>query len=123
MIVATAIPKISDDFHSVQDIGWYGAAFLLTTCACQLLYGKLYSTFSVKGTFLTSVILFEIGSAICGAAPTSICLIIGRAIQGIGGAGVFSGGVCGLPVDSLHHLPLLLNRCALADRNYCLRRS
>ncbi len=93
MIVATAIPEISDQFHAVQDIGWYGAAFLLTTCACQLLYGKLYSAFSVKATFLTSVILFEIGSAICGAAPSSICLIIGRAIQGIGGAGVFSGGV------------------------------
>ncbi len=43
MIIATAIPKITDEFNSVTDIGWYGSAYLLTTCAFQLMFGKLYT--------------------------------------------------------------------------------
>jgi MFS family permease len=47
----------------------------------------------VKTVFLSSIALFEIGSAICGAAPSSTAFIIGRAIQGVGAAGIFSGCV------------------------------
>lgn len=43
--------------------------------------------------FLTTIILFEIGSAVCGAAPTSTALIVGRAIAGLGSAGIFSGAI------------------------------
>lgn len=39
-IIATAIPKITDQFNSLQDVGWYGSAYLLTTCALQLFFGK-----------------------------------------------------------------------------------
>lgn len=39
-IIATAIPKITDRFNSLQDVGWYGSAYLLTTCALQLFFGK-----------------------------------------------------------------------------------
>jgi MFS family permease len=77
----------------VTDIGWYGSAYLLSHCAFQLLFGKLYSFWSVKFTFLSSVVLFEVGSAVCGVAPNSVVFIIGRAIAGIGGAGIFSGAV------------------------------
>ena len=37
-IIATAIPKITDDFHALQDVGWYGSAYLLTTCGTSLTY-------------------------------------------------------------------------------------
>lgn len=93
LIIATAIPKITDDFHSIGDIGWYGSAYLLATCAFQLLYGKIYTFYSVKATFLSAVGLFEIGSAICGAAPNSVAFIIGRSIAGVGAAGIFSGAI------------------------------
>jgi len=93
LIIATAIPQITDDFKSVTDIGWYGSAYLLSTCAFQLLFGKLYTFYSIKAVFLTTVFLFEVGSAICGAAPTSVAFIIGRAIAGLGAAGIFSGVV------------------------------
>lgn len=93
LIISTAIPQITDDFHSVTDIGWYGSAYLLATCAFQLLFGKLYTFYSVKLVFLSTVALFEIGSAICGAAPNSIAFIIGRAIAGVGSAGIFSGAI------------------------------
>lgn len=90
-IIATAIPRITDQFGALNDVGWYGSAYLLTTSAFQLLFGKFYSQFNVKWVFLTALALFEIGSLICGAAPSSIGLIIGRAVAGLGSAGIFSG--------------------------------
>ncbi|EXF78975.1 major facilitator superfamily transporter [Colletotrichum fioriniae PJ7] len=102
LIIATAIPQITDDFHSVTDIGWYGSAYLLTTCAFQLLFGKLYVFFPIKRVFLCSVVLFEVGSAVCGAAPDSAAFIVGRAIAGIGGAGIFAGAI----VVMVHSVPL-----------------
>lgn len=49
-IIATAIPKITDDFGSITDIGWYGSAYLLTATAFQPLYGKIYTIFNVGHT-------------------------------------------------------------------------
>ncbi|KAF5615426.1 major facilitator superfamily transporter [Fusarium sp. NRRL 52700] len=92
-IIATAIPRISDDFKSLDDIGWYGSSYLLTTCEFQLLFGKLYTLFDIKWVFIVAMALFEIGSAICGAAPTSEALIVGRAIAGLGSAGIFQGAI------------------------------
>jgi MFS family permease len=100
LIISTAVPQITNTFHSADDIGWYGTAYLLTNCAFLLVFGKLYSFLNVKWTFLTAVVLFEIGSAICGAAPNSISFIIGRAIAGLGAGGVQSG-VVGFPLPSL----------------------
>ncbi|MCJ1276755.1 MFS sugar transporter [Puttea exsequens] len=92
-IIATAIPKITDYFEALDDVGWYGSAYLLTTCAFQLFFGKLYTFFSIKWVFLSAIFIFEIGSVICGAAPTSVALIIGRAVAGVGSAGIFSGAL------------------------------
>lgn len=86
-IIATAIPTITSQFLSDEDMGWYGSAFLLTTCSFQLFFGELYTLLSLKWTFIGAVLIFEVGSAICGARPNSVALIIGRAIAGIGGAG------------------------------------
>ena len=92
-IIATAIPKITDHFKALDDVGWYGSAYLLTTCAFQLLFGKLYTFFSIKWVYLTAIFIFEVGSVVCGAAPTSVALIIGRAVAGVGSAGIFSGAL------------------------------
>jgi len=88
-----AIPRITDDFDSFTDVGWYGSAYLLTFCAFQLLFGKLYTFFSVKGVLLMSITAFEVASALCGAAPNSLAFIIGRAITGVGAAGIMTGNV------------------------------
>jgi len=92
-IIATAIPKITDQFKSINDVGWYGSAYLLTTCAFQLLYGKFYSFLSLKWVYLVALFIFELGSLICGVAPNSPALIVGRAIAGLGSAGIFSGAI------------------------------
>lgn len=47
-IVATAIPRITDDFGSLGDIGWYGSAYMLTTAASQLVFGRLYRHYNMK---------------------------------------------------------------------------
>ncbi|KIW82936.1 hypothetical protein Z517_02179 [Fonsecaea pedrosoi CBS 271.37] len=92
-IIATAIPKITDHFKSLGDVGWYGSSYLLTTCALQLFFGKLYTFYSIKTVYLVSIVIFEVGSAVCGGAPTSDALIVGRAIAGVGSAGIFSGAL------------------------------
>ena len=86
-----AIPQITNDFNSLADVGWYGSAYLLTCCAFQLLFGKIYTCFSLKGVYLGSLLLFEVASAICGAAPNSVAFCIGRALAGVGAAGIFAG--------------------------------
>ncbi|KAJ4350384.1 uncharacterized protein N0V89_009005 [Didymosphaeria variabile] len=90
-IITVAIPEITEKFHSTADIGWYVSAYLLTLCSLQPLSGKLYSNFSLKWTFMAFLLLFEIGSAISGAATSSTMLIVGRAIAGMGAAGLMSG--------------------------------
>ena len=66
---------------------------MLATASCQLLFGKFYTFFSIKYVYLIAIGLFEIGSLICGAAPNSIALIMGRAVAGVGSAGIFSGAL------------------------------
>ena len=101
-IIATAIPKITDEFQSLDDIGWYASSYLLTTCALQLFFGKLYTFYSIKWTFIVSICIFEVGSAVCAAAPSSVSLIVGRAVAGIGSAGLF----CGALVIIAHTVPM-----------------
>ncbi|KAF7626774.1 putative MFS toxin efflux pump [Aspergillus flavus] len=92
-IMATAIPKITDQFHSAQDIGWYGSSYLLTNSCLTISFGKLYTLYPVKWIYLVALALFEIGSLVCGFTPNSVGLIIGRAITGLGSAGLFSGAI------------------------------
>ncbi|CAI7623242.1 unnamed protein product [Penicillium glandicola] len=101
-IISTAIPKITDEFDSFDDVGWYGSAYLLTCCAFQLLFGKLYKLFSVRAVFLASIFVFEVASAISGAAPSSVAFIIGRAICGVGAAGILAGTIMCI----VHSVPL-----------------
>ncbi|CAK5272296.1 unnamed protein product [Mycena citricolor] len=112
-IIATAIPKITDQFKSLNDVGWYGSAYQLVRA--QLLFcGSLIeliglirplplhncslesSTRSCQSSGYSSRLFLSSSSArsaICGAAPTSNALIIGRAIAGLGSAGIFSGAM------------------------------
>ncbi|KAI0885866.1 putative MFS transporter [Annulohypoxylon maeteangense] len=92
-IVATAIPRITTEFHSLSDIGWYGSAYQLASCALQPLSGRIYTNFSTKWTFLAFFLVFEIGSVICGAAKSSAMFTIGRAFAGMGASGILNGSL------------------------------
>lgn len=102
-IIATAIPKITDRFNSIADIGWYGSAYFLTSTALQPSFGRIYKVFQIKWVFLGAILVFELGPLICAVAPSSVALIVGRAIAGIGVGGIFSGAL----VIIAHSLPLI----------------
>lgn len=69
----------------------YSVCSFLTLSAFQFLYGKLFGLFSNKTVFIVALALFEIGSVICAAAPNSAAFIIGRAVAGLGSAGINAG--------------------------------
>jgi MFS family permease len=92
-IIAPALGAITAQYGSVKDIGWYGASYLLTSTALQPLYGTIYRLFDIKLAFLGAVALFELGSLVSAVAPSSVAFIIGRAIAGLGTAGIFSGSI------------------------------
>ncbi|KUJ19414.1 MFS general substrate transporter [Mollisia scopiformis] len=106
-IIATAIPKITDEFNSIEDIAWYGSAYMLAAACLFPIAGRIYQLYSTKWVFLAFLVIFEIGSALCGAAPSSVAFIVGRAIAGLGSAGIFVGGMMIiLPIVPLRKRPL-----------------
>lgn len=114
-IIATAIPSITDEFNSIQDIGWYGSAYMLTAACFNPISGRVYQLYSTKWVFLLSIVIFEVGSAVCGAAPHSTAFIIGRAIAGLGSAGIFSGGMMIiLPLVPLRKRPVFTSMFGMA---------
>ncbi|KAG4443062.1 hypothetical protein IFR05_001458 [Cadophora sp. M221] len=92
-IIVTAVPKITSDFHSLEDVGWYGSAYLLTSASFQPLTGKIYQKLNSKFTYISFLGLFELGSLLCAVAQSSNMLIIGRTVAGIGGSGLSTGGL------------------------------
>ncbi|KAI7816949.1 major facilitator superfamily domain-containing protein [Gamsiella multidivaricata] len=89
-IVSVLIPTLGRVFNAPQYIAWVGTSYLLTNTAMQPLYGKLSDIFGRKNTILTAIFFFELGSLICGAAPTIVVLVIGRGIAGLGAGGMIS---------------------------------
>ncbi|KAK5159836.1 hypothetical protein LTS14_001941 [Recurvomyces mirabilis] len=90
---ATAIPRITTVVDSLNDVGWYGSSYLLTTTSLQPSFGKVYTYFNVKWTHLTALCIFELCSLIRAAATSSKMLIVGRAVAGAGATALFSGGM------------------------------
>src|SRR5947209_606853 len=87
-IVATALPTIAGDFGGLNHISWVVSAYLLAQTAVTPLYGKLGDLYGRKVVLQSAVVLFLIGSALCGAAQGMTELIAFRAIQGLGGGGL-----------------------------------
>lgn len=93
LIIATAIPAITNHFNSLNDVGWYASAYLLTMSGFQLFFGRLYTFYNPKWVYLIGISIFELGSLICGVAQSSSMLIVGRAIAGLGSCAIFSGAI------------------------------
>ncbi|ORY55929.1 major facilitator superfamily domain-containing protein [Pseudomassariella vexata] len=83
-IVATAIPCITDEFHSLKYFGCYGSIYLVALCMSQLVFGKPTARYSFRWIYTEAMFVFVAGSAICGAAPNSPA----RAIAGLGSSGL-----------------------------------
>lgn len=72
---------------------WVGTGFLLGSVATVSLFGSLYTKLEVKWLYLGSILAFEVGSAICGAAPNMQAMAAGRVMAGVGGSGIYLGCV------------------------------
>lgn len=90
-IMSTMTPAVTARFDALTDIGWYASAYQLASAACTPLTGKIYTYFQIRWSFLVFLLIFEIGFTLSGAAPSSNMFIVGRAIAGIGSAGLFTG--------------------------------
>jgi MFS family permease len=90
-MLATAVPRISTQFRSLNAVGWYASSYFLTQMAFQPAFGHLFDNFSPKWMFVLTLGIFEIGSIVCAVAPSSPSLIVGRLIAGAGGAGLYVG--------------------------------
>lgn len=86
--VSTAMPSIIKDLGTSQGYAWIANAYLLTTTAFTPIFGQTSDIFGRRASTISSISLFAIGSAICGPAPSLGVLVVGRAIQGIGCAGL-----------------------------------
>ncbi len=90
-IVATALPTIAGDLHSLSRLSWVVTAYLLASTVSTPLWGKLGDLYGRKAFFQASIVIFLIGSALSGLSGTMTQLIIFRALQGIGGGGLMVG--------------------------------
>jgi EmrB/QacA subfamily drug resistance transporter len=88
-IVATALPRIVTDLGGITQYSWVFTAYMLTSTVTVPLYGKLGDVYGRKNLFLFAIVVFLVGSALCGAATDMTQLIVFRAIQGIGAGGLF----------------------------------
>lgn len=90
-IAADVQGSVVEAFGHVEQLAWVGAGFPLGSVSVILLNGVMYTTFNMKWMYIASLGLFEVGSALCGAAPNMGALIVGRVLAGAGGSGVFMG--------------------------------
>ncbi len=90
-IAADVQGPVYEALHDIKNLPWVGLGFPMASVATILLFGRAYGIFNIKVLLLSSIAVFEVGSAVCGAAPTSDALIAGRVIAGIGGAGMYLG--------------------------------
>lgn len=87
-IVSTAMPKILADLQGFTELSWVVAAYLIAQAVAVPITSKLSDIYGRKVLFFFNVIIFLIGSVLCGLAPNMPWLIAARAIQGIGGGGL-----------------------------------
>ncbi|MEU5036652.1 MFS transporter [Streptomyces rubiginosohelvolus] len=87
-IVSTALPTIVSELGGLDHLSWVVTAYLLAATAATPLWGKLGDQYGRKKLFQTAIVIFLIGSALCGVAQNMPQLIGFRALQGLGGGGL-----------------------------------
>src|SRR5580704_17538310 len=87
-IVSTALPTIVNDLGGLSHLSWVVTAYLLASTATTQVWGKLGDQYGRKYLFLGAIVIFLIGSALCGQSRNMGELIAFRAVQGIGGGGL-----------------------------------
>ncbi|KAK3897143.1 major facilitator superfamily domain-containing protein [Staphylotrichum tortipilum] len=92
-IVSTIVPPLTDYFGTINDVSWYGAVYTLAVCVFIPPVGKIYTVLPIKHVYLAFLVVFEAGTIVCAASTSSYIFVIGRAVTGIGSAGLLSGAL------------------------------
>lgn len=92
-IVAVCVPRLTDYFKTLDDIGWYSAAYGLMAAAFTFLCGKACTVYAPKQLVLAGLLIFTAGSALCTFAVASSMFILGRAVCGLAAAMVGTSAV------------------------------
>ncbi|MEU2180302.1 MFS transporter [Streptomyces thermolilacinus] len=87
-IVSTALPTIVSELGGMDHLSWVVTAYMLASTAATPLWGKLGDQYGRKKLFQTAIVIFLLGSVLCGVAQDMPQLIAYRAIQGLGGGGL-----------------------------------
>ncbi|RUW16753.1 MFS transporter, partial [Mesorhizobium sp. M1E.F.Ca.ET.041.01.1.1] len=89
-IVAPALPTIGRALGHAEYLPWIVTGYLLTATAMAPLYGKISDVYGRRPVIYAAVLIFLLGSLVSALAPNMLVLVIGRAIQGAGGGGLFA---------------------------------
>jgi EmrB/QacA subfamily drug resistance transporter len=89
-IVGVALPKITSELGGLDKLSWVVTAYLLTSTAATPLWGKISDLLGRRPIFQASILVFLAGSVVCALAGSIEMMIVGRAVQGLGGGGLMS---------------------------------
>ena len=89
-IVGTALPRIVSELGGLNQLSWVVTAYLLTSTASTPLWGKISDLYGRRRIFQVAIVIFLIGSALSGLSQNMPQLILFRALQGVGGGGLFA---------------------------------
>jgi EmrB/QacA subfamily drug resistance transporter len=89
-ILNTALPTIVNEFKGGKEFAWVATAYLLTSTAATPLFGKLSDQYGRKRLYQIAILIFMVGSLLCGLAQSIGQLILARGLQGVGGGGLFA---------------------------------
>jgi MFS family permease len=101
-VVATALPTIVSDLGGLSQLSWVVTTYFLTSTVSTPLWGKLGDLYGRKRLFQAAIVLFLLGSALCGLSQNMAELILFRALQGLGGGGIFVLTRPSSPMSCLH---------------------
>ncbi|HET6683986.1 MAG TPA: MFS transporter, partial [Gaiella sp.] len=87
-IVSTALPTIVGDLGGIEHLSWVVTSYLLASTVVGPLYGKLGDLYGRKIVLQSAIVIFLVGSALCGVSQNMFQLIVFRALQGLGGGGL-----------------------------------
>ncbi|CAE6452019.1 unnamed protein product [Rhizoctonia solani] len=108
-ILATTVPRITSDFHALDEVTWIASVYFITQASFMLVFGQLTSVISGKCVFLGSLFVFEFGSLLCGVSTDVYFLIAGRAVAGVGAAGITVGSLAvGATLVKLEDRPVFM---------------
>jgi MFS family permease len=92
-----------EDFQAVDKIPWLATAFIIPGTALMLPVSQLFQVFNANWLYILGIVVFEIGSALCGAAPNINAFIIGRVVAGIGSTSIYTGSLFLISVNTSEH--------------------